>query len=83
MPVIAAERIPIGNLSTLPQVITKYGDVNVFGKAGNEAKCLGERGAALEQQAAATSLQTVKQSIQCPTDPEILLDVLNRCTKAS
>ena len=57
---LPAQRIQVGNLGTLSQIITEHRNVNVFGKAGDQAESLGERCTALEQQAGTTNLQTVE-----------------------
>src|ERR1700709_307699 len=61
----------------LPEIVAKYGDVDVFGEALDQPKSLRKRGAALEQEPWPFG-QAVEQGVERPADPEVLLGIL-RC----
>jgi signal transduction histidine kinase len=62
------------------QVVTEYGDVDVFREPLDQVECLGERSASLEEQTLLYACPVVER-IEGPADPEILFDVLRRARK--
>jgi hypothetical protein len=67
----------------LVQVLTEYRDVDVFRKAADEIVVLRQRCAAFEEKAWAPLWKPVIENIERPANPEILLDILHRCTKSA
>src|SRR3546814_8671347 len=73
---LAGHRFERLDAGLLANVFPEDRDVDVFGEALDEAKPLGQRGPALEQEARAVGRRTVEQRVECPADPANLFDIL-------
>src|SRR3546814_1719853 len=63
------------------EIVPVYGDVDILGKALDEAVRLRKRGAALEEQPWLVGAALMIELVQRPADPEILLDIAERRAK--
>ena len=64
------------------EVVAEYRDIDVLGKAPDEAVGLRKRRAALEEEAWASRGTLVIEGVQSPEDPEIFLDIADRRTES-
>lgn len=66
-----AQRIEVGNLGGMSQVVAEHRDVNVFGKPRDQAERLGERCATFEEEPGPARLQAIEQHVEYPANPEV------------
>lgn len=71
-----AQSLQLLDCCGFPDVLTKDGNVDVFGESLDQAVAFGELCSALERQAWATGFKTVEEGVEGPAYPEVFLDVL-------
>ena len=65
----------------LPEVLPKYGDVDVFGNSRYHPLGFRERRSALEEKSRMASRQAIKKDVESPGSPEVFFHVLFRRAK--
>jgi hypothetical protein len=76
LPLLAAESFEFGDRRWCTDVTSKHRDVNVFRETADQAEAFGQGGAALEEKTGAAVSEAMKQGIERPADPKVLLDIL-------
>src|SRR3546814_8675445 len=77
----ARQRFELVDARGFAEIVPVYGDVDILGKALDEAVRLRKRGAALEEQPWLVGAVLMIELVQRPADPEILLDIAERRAK--
>ena len=72
----AAQFLQLLDCCGLPDVLTKDGNVDIFGESLDQAVAFGERCSPLEEQARTTGFEAIEERIEGPAYPEVFLDVL-------
>jgi hypothetical protein len=77
LPLFAAQSLELFNACSFPKIVAEDRYVDVLGEAFDEPKPLGQGGSTFEQQPWLLG-EAIEEGIKCPTDPEVLFNIL-RC----